>query len=96
LDADGKEIDVFAVEGTDPTIPHEIRKAHLQESVQRTDSERREVAYALLGSLMVSGIEAGIQYEDIKRLSSYAKTAKGQDPAFLRKIIVELMLCLRP
>ncbi len=94
LGQDGEMIEVYAVEGSDPTIPPEVRKAHLQERVDALGGERRRVADLLLQRLIVDGIEHQIQLEDIEALCAMEKTPRGRSPMLMRQVIIEFLAVL--
>ncbi len=77
--------------GTDPNIPPEVRHQALLESIERMGKQRREVSDALYQWLLADGLEHRITHEDIERLAR-----PGKREEFMRKIVAELMVCLRP
>lgn len=87
---------ISATIGTDESIPPDQRRAYLEQHVRRLHEYRRAVADTLLERLLIEGAQQRIQLEDIERLISMEKTPAGQSPEFIRKIIVDLMVCLRP
>ncbi len=81
--------------GTDLSIPPEERSAYLQDHARGVLAKYRRVADLLLERLLVDGAEHRIQIEDIEALCALEKTPHGRSPAFMRKVMVELMLSLR-
>jgi hypothetical protein len=81
---------ISATIGTDPNIPPEVRHQSLLESVERMEKRRREVSDALYQWLLIDGLEHRISDDDIADLAAPDKHSE-----FMRKIVVELMLCLR-
>ncbi|MDO8514575.1 MAG: hypothetical protein Q7S50_03465 [bacterium] len=67
----------------------------VQESARRLRSRYRAATDMLLERLLVDGAEQRITIEDIEQLASLEKTPDGKSPEFMRKIIIELMVCLR-
>ena len=67
-----------------------------QESARRMRRRYRNAAYTLLERLLVEGADKRITLEDIEQLISLEKTVERRSPAFMRKIVIELMVCLRP
>jgi len=79
--------DVIGPAAADPEV---------QKSARRMRRRYRNAAYTLLERLLVDGAEKQITLEDIERLISLERTAERRSPLFMRKIVVELMVCLRP
>lgn len=87
---------ISATIGTDESIPPDERRAYLEQHVRTLVEYRRVIADTLLEKLLIEGAEQRIQLEDIERLISTEKTPAGQSPEFIRKIVIELMVCMRP
>ena len=87
---------VSATIGTDPNITPEVREAYLKEQVQKHLEYVPKLAETLLYRLLLDGSKQGLTFNDIERLTSLEKLPDGRSPQFIRKIIVELMVALRP
>ncbi len=80
--------------GDDPHEPVIIGAAandpHVQESARRIHRRHRAALHELSERLMIEGIEHNINIDDLERLAEFNKRS-----AFMRSIVIELMLCLR-
>lgn len=65
-------------------------------SVARLRERYENAADTLFERLIVDGIDQGISVEDIERLTSIHKLPDGRSPRFIREIVIELLVCLRP
>ena len=82
---------IGATIGTDSNIPPEVRRRALLESIERVEKRRRDISDALYQWLLIDGLGHRITPEDIERLAR-----PGKREEFMRKIVAELMVCLRP
>lgn len=82
--------------GTRADMPREEREALLVAHAGTIEERMRKTADTLLERILVDGAPSGIQLEDIERFISIGKMPDGRDPAFMRKVLVELLVCLRP
>ena len=91
----GEDVEVFTVEGSDPNIPPDVRRAHLQERVVEMMERQQKAAHRLFELLIVDGIEHQIQLEDIEALCATEKTPRGRSAMLMRKVIIEFLLVLQ-
>ena len=68
----------------------------VQKSARKMRRRYHTAALTLLERLLVEGADKQITLEDIEQLISLEKTAERRSPAFMRKIVIEIMVCLRP
>lgn len=66
------------------------KNAEVQRSAERFKERYRKVADELVERLLIDGTGEKITLDDIEKLSALSESAQ-----FRRKIIVELMVCLR-
>ena len=64
-------------------------------SVARLRQRYQDAADTLFYRLIVDGIDQGISVEDIERLCMTEKLPDDRSPTFIRKVMIELIICLR-
>ncbi len=94
----GERLVFSATPGTKRVGPFGYLRAriYLHRHARGVKEHHRRAANLLLERLLIDGLEHRIQVEDIERLASTGTTPEGKSPEFMRKIVVELMVCLRP
>jgi hypothetical protein len=78
--------EILGPAGDDPEI---------RASVARLRERYRNAADTLFERLLVEGLEENVSVEDIERLCMTEKLPDNRSPAFIRKIVIELLICLR-
>ena len=66
------------------------------QSAERIRKRYREAADTFFERLFIEGVKQNISIEDIERVVSLEKLPDGRSPTFIREVIIELLICLRP